>query len=320
MPVTIKINGRDALPIRSIPYVASWKWNSAPDDIVCTLSSGGMFAFQMDAQDNYEQVPPEQWESWVVTLDSLTKKLQANERAGADGENWESWRIGAVLKLPDNVFIWLDEFQDWYSKSRPLDVSGDHSNDYSKWERNQERLNAKRMEPGSELTESEWAMLDEAPPESVQESDKLCLSPILPPEIENRLWRYAKGFDATKPEGVQESIVIHHYPNTTVIAGQPVTPQPDAAVEATTIEQPETKAAVAEKIGTNKKTWDDSKLRALWEESLQPGVTNTILAKRHGVSHQRISTLIAQARVKFSTLGSTKKNQYSGLLVHKMGD
>lgn len=34
----------------------------------------------------------------------------------------------------------------------------------------------------------------------------------------------------------------------------------------------------AAKIGTNKKKWDDAKLRALWEESILPGVTITSLA------------------------------------------
>ena len=42
------------------------------------------------------------------------------------------------------------------------------------------------------------------------------------------------------------------------------------------------------KAGANKKTWDDKKLKALWEESIMPGVTNTSLAKKYGVSRQNV--------------------------------
>jgi len=50
------------------------------------------------------------------------------------------------------------------------------------------------------------------------------------------------------------------------------------------------------KAGANKKTWDDKKLKALWEESIMPGVTNTSLAKKYGVSRQRIGKLINDAK------------------------
>lgn len=225
MQVTLKINDRgnvrDALPLRAISDVTSW--GTSPDSIVRALAEpkttrvgsleirnrhNELFAYQMDSQGRYEQVPPEQWEPIVNTLDILTEKLQAYEREDIENENYGPWKLLATLELPDNVFIWLDEFQRWYSTTRPLK----DTDDYLKWERNQERLNAKRQEPGSKLTESEWEMLDEASPQSVQESDKLCLSPILPHDIENRVWRYAEGFDATKPEGLQESIVIHQQP------------------------------------------------------------------------------------------------------------
>lgn len=79
-------------------------------------------------------------------------------------------------------------------------------------------------------------------------------------------------------------------------------------------------APPAGKVGTNQKTWDDVRLRALWEESIQPGVTITNLAQKHKVSRQRISTLIANAKERFSTRGTSSPNIYAGLIVHKMKD
>lgn len=65
------------------------------------------------------------------------------------------------------------------------------------------------------------------------------------------------------------------------------------------------------KDGTNKKKWDDARLRALWEESIMPGVTQTSLAKKHGVKRQRIATLINTAKEKFSTRASShQKNPW----------
>lgn len=74
------------------------------------------------------------------------------------------------------------------------------------------------------------------------------------------------------------------------------------------------------KVGTNKKTWDDAKLRALWEESILPNVTNASLAKKHRVTRQRIGALIKQAKAKFSASGRATSSTYGRLIVHKMED
>ncbi len=185
MQVTIEIDdggkARKALPIRAIPYATSWR--ESPDSIVHTLAApktekygngltvrlrhNELFAYQMDAQGKYELIPPSQWESWVVTLDSLTKKSQADEREGAENENHAPWRIKAILELPDNVFFWLDEFQLWYSSTRPIIFVG--------------------TEPEDE--DMEGGLIKE-------QDDTLSLTPIFPPEIENKVWRYTQYFEA----------------------------------------------------------------------------------------------------------------------------
>lgn len=56
----------------------------------------------------------------------------------------------------------------------------------------------------------------------------------------------------------------------------------------------------AKNRGTNQKKWDYEELDALWQESIQPGVTHEFLAKKHGVKRQRISFLLKQYQVKRS--------------------
>ncbi len=177
MQVTLDIDGRKALPLRAIPYVTSWR--TSPDEIIDALAApktaslgqnldirnrhNDLFAYQMDAQGAFAKVPSSQWKPLTVTLEGLTKKLKADERGGAVNENHAPWRIKAVLQLPDNVFVWLDEFQSWYrvlqNQSRPINLSA-HSD-------------------------------DEEGPECVD--DPLCLTPVFPPEIEDKLWRHTAG-------------------------------------------------------------------------------------------------------------------------------
>ncbi|MFA6971451.1 MAG: hypothetical protein WC208_08640 [Gallionella sp.] len=201
MQVTIDIDdggkARKALPIRAIPYVCAWSYDAAPDDIVQTLAApkikkyyglairlrhNELFAYQKDAQGKCEQIPPSQWEPIADTLKSLATKLQADEREDAEDENRATWKIKAVLELPDNVFIWLDEFQHWYSSTRPIDP---------------ESADVEHVAPEDE---------DEDAGRLTKLDDTLCLSPLIPSEIENKLWRYPKDFVAATPDGLHEHI------------------------------------------------------------------------------------------------------------------
>lgn len=66
-----------------------------------------------------------------------------------------------------------------------------------------------------------------------------------------------------------------------------------------TIATNEGQAPAITKVGTNEKAWDNSRLRALLEESILPGVTKTSLGVKYGVSRQRISTLLKDSEDKF---------------------
>lgn len=80
----------------------------------------------------------------------------------------------------------------------------------------------------------------------------------------------------------------------------------EAALEAAHADTP-----APAKVGTNEKTWDDAKLRALWEESNQPGGTQESLAEKHGVTRQRIGALLKQAKEKFRAGNASRYGQLS---------
>lgn len=80
-------------------------------------------------------------------------------------------------------------------------------------------------------------------------------------------------------------------------------------------DEPVITSAPTAKIGTNKKKWDDARLRALWEESIMPGVTQASLAKKHGVKRQRIAILINTAKGKFSTRASSNQKNPWGQII-----
>lgn len=71
--------------------------------------------------------------------------------------------------------------------------------------------------------------------------------------------------------------------------------------------------------GSNTKRWTDEKLKALWEESLLPGITYEALGEKYGVSRQRIGKQIERAKLKFSKMGGhPKKAPTLDTLIHKM--
>lgn len=192
--VTVWIGEREALPVRAIPYVTSWQ--VSPDSIVRALAEPPtikvgtnleirnkrlLVAYQTHDQNKFEPIPASQWKDSVVALSSLTKKLMADEREEATDENHGPWRVASILKLPDNVFVWLDEFQSWYSATRPM---LNHEDDAT-------RLSA--LIAARECHDPDARHLDGLEAELFQTGgDSLCLTPILPHEIEGKVWRYAE--------------------------------------------------------------------------------------------------------------------------------
>lgn len=115
--LTIWIDGREALPVRAIPYVTGWNKLTpdvvarylAQDDTVVTEWHMPLSAFHY-ISGTPVAVAPRDWEGVAVKLKGLDAELCAmDESAG-----YAAWRERASLILPAGVWVWLDEFERMY--------------------------------------------------------------------------------------------------------------------------------------------------------------------------------------------------------------
>jgi hypothetical protein len=217
--VMIRIDGRDAVPLRVIPYISAWA--ESPDSLARALAQSHMIrvggavqamagrkveipnrhtliAYHMNESGDYTPIAANQWESVVLALDSLTKKLKADERAGAEGENLARWRIEATLTLPDNTFVWFNEFQRWYSTTRPLIMLSE--DDVALW-----KIEQTQQHDQADLD----MMLDEGMDVFGREDDSLCLQPLLPQQLDHKLWRFARQIQT--PSAVAVATTAEHH-------------------------------------------------------------------------------------------------------------
>lgn len=178
MNITLTIHGQIAIPVRALPYAASWAWEAATDAIVraCarppetnigTLSIPNRYALAtyLITGDSYRPMRTEEWNPIAIELESLTLRMKSDERQ--EDEYWALWRKQSILLLPDGAFVWLDEFHRWFSNTRPLKDEPSLTND-----------------------------IDEEP-HYEQESDVLQLDPVIPNELKGEIFRgFKKYFDA----------------------------------------------------------------------------------------------------------------------------
>lgn len=200
--IVVTIDGRLALPLRALPYMTAWA--EAPDSLVSalvtepTLRVGGtiqqwagrrvdilnkqaLSAYRMMATGRWKAITASQWQSVAVELSCLTKQLQADERPGAESENHARWRIAATLLLPDDVFVWLDDFERWFSHTRPLAVPSD--DDLDLW-----RIEQAKLYTGEDLAlVLHEGMCDFSRP------GKIDFDVVFPVELMGRIWQFGVG-------------------------------------------------------------------------------------------------------------------------------
>lgn len=138
MNVILTIGNKEAIPVRALAYVSNWV--ADPDEIVhacatpptkkvgsSSIRNRRALPAYLVSWSAYRPMSSVEWEPFIVALGCLEKGLKADERT--DNENWERCRKQAVLQLPDGAFVWLDEFQRWFSNTRPLKEAATLSND-----------------------------------------------------------------------------------------------------------------------------------------------------------------------------------------------
>lgn len=118
--LVIQIDGRDALPVRAIPYVTGWKLS--PDEICKQLARRvdplfikleNLIAYHVKS-GKAVQMWPKEWDAFVARLNGLESDLRA-EFQDAD-QGYAAWRRASPEALPPGVFVWLDVFETDFSE------------------------------------------------------------------------------------------------------------------------------------------------------------------------------------------------------------
>lgn len=122
MNFVICVHGREAMPVRSIPWVIG-DWEAmTPDVIVNQLTN--MRAGPPDLQaylfedGGFQAIKSSWWKDrFLVRLDRLQADIQAAGIADtADG--YLQWQEGSIKILPAGVFVWKDEFERLCTRAR----------------------------------------------------------------------------------------------------------------------------------------------------------------------------------------------------------
>ena len=151
MQAVIQINGRDALPVRTLPFVGRWQWMASPDGIAFACSQSPtkikrlivnsdkeesdvavrnrefLPSFALGEDGTVRSMHPEEWSFCAVELQGLEKRLKSVERS--EDENFDIWRRQAIEKLPAEAFVWLDDFRRWFADTCQPDCSEQEQDD-----------------------------------------------------------------------------------------------------------------------------------------------------------------------------------------------
>lgn len=114
--LTFTIGGREALPVRAIPYVTGWQMS--PDVVARSMAKvespppfpallQGLSAYHLP-DDTPVEVMPREWDATVATLEGYEVELKQQHPDDAIG--YAVWRKDSAEKLPAGAFVWLDEF------------------------------------------------------------------------------------------------------------------------------------------------------------------------------------------------------------------
>jgi hypothetical protein len=127
MVVIFGINGREAIPVRAIPFVTGWFMS--PDKVASSLAHTDRFTklrgiAGYHLAGNAEPAPmlPKEWDGVAADLQALSDTLKAKEVV--DFELYPTWRRESILLLPAGVFVWKDEFISAFARAYSKDRMG----------------------------------------------------------------------------------------------------------------------------------------------------------------------------------------------------
>lgn len=150
MNVLVEIDGREAIPVRAIPYVTNWALDplslarelarsdqrthvatsDAPADWVQVWN---LLAYTASGEmETPREIRPIEWEPIATKLEALSNTIRAEERH--QDALLQAWRDKSVQSLPSGVFVWKDELlAAWESVTQYIapPIAGDTTLTYS---------------------------------------------------------------------------------------------------------------------------------------------------------------------------------------------
>lgn len=99
----------------------------SPDEVALAASGGGRYDGAHTLQTHYlidgqiGHFPMSRWSGVAKKMKSTSLSLKESGRS--HGATWNEWRKEAVLLMPAAVFVWLDDFKDWFRRTRPFKVT-----------------------------------------------------------------------------------------------------------------------------------------------------------------------------------------------------
>ena len=119
MNCVVCIAGREAVPVRAIPFVTGWKSftpDAVAEGLAHRLESGkleGLTAYHIAGDGSISAMLPKEWDGPARALDALSAKLGEMR-----GDSYPAWREQSIPELPSHCFVWRDEFEknvtDWW--------------------------------------------------------------------------------------------------------------------------------------------------------------------------------------------------------------
>jgi hypothetical protein len=117
--ITFTIDGREALPVRAIPYVADWE-KASPEWLTHHMEQGEDVArgvIPLTAYQLLDDIPaavlPREWKIPAEKVKGVVQVLREQRQhlqPSDDHAGYVDYQVGAIDALPHSVFVWLDEF------------------------------------------------------------------------------------------------------------------------------------------------------------------------------------------------------------------
>jgi hypothetical protein len=111
--VIVEIEGRNAIPVRAIPFLTNWATMS-PDVVADALAGTahhfrGLSSFRIEGPVQ-KKISTTWWENFPCRqLKALSDEIKAKQTTHETG--YQEWRNRSIPILPAGVFVWQDEYE-----------------------------------------------------------------------------------------------------------------------------------------------------------------------------------------------------------------